>query len=432
MKKRIQMLIPIFLVLALTLSCNLPTRTNPLTAYSDGLIQNHVSLSDPNGLASYTLSAAQTMVMDEIGLPDRLLIQFDSTANRTEFWYYDQLGLSISFENGFEVKRAETAPILHEGLGSTYYLPQNFTKNMTLDDILVLTGENGFYLETVQNGIIGNGKLVFIKGFALMFIDNQLRHVETIPIGNAGQQSLITEAIAPATESSVPSDAGSAEKIIFYSEMDGGRYDIYSIAPDGSDLVNLTNDPGGDMDPACSLDGQQIAFVSDRTGVDQIYLMDTSGGQLAQLTNVAEFGPSSLYWLDPYTILFWNGFGEAGYYTLDVETGELIAQSSTYGQSVLSSASLPAPNGEGEIDYRYDADNSIFQIFLMDANGERLLSPDDGYSYMDPVWSPDGQQIGFSSDRSGRYQVYIMDRNGNILIQLTNRTGRSFIGCWLP
>jgi hypothetical protein len=187
MAKKLQILIPVFLLIVLTLSCNLPYRTNPLTAYSDGLIQNHVSRSDPNGLPSYTLSIDQTMVINETGLPDRFTIQFDGNAGRTEIWYYDQIGLKIGFENGSEISRVETNPVRSESLGSTYYLPQNFTKKYSLDDILSLTGETGFYLETIQNGIIENGKLVFIKGFSLFFIDNQLRYVETIPIGSAGQ-----------------------------------------------------------------------------------------------------------------------------------------------------------------------------------------------------------------------------------------------------
>ena len=36
-----------------------------------------------------------------------------------------------------------------------------------------------------------------------------------------------------------------------------------------------------------------------------------------------------------------------------------------------------------------------------------------------PAWSPDGSKIAFESNRSGKYQIYIMDTEGNILQQVT-------------
>lgn len=435
MTKKLQILIPLFFLIMLTLSCNLPYRTNPLTAYSDGLIQNHVSRSDPNVLPSYTLSVDQTMVMNESGLPDRFTIQFDRNEDRTEIWYYDQIGLKIGFENGSEISRAETNPLQSEGLGSTYYFPQNFTKNYSLDDILALTGETGFYLETIQNGIIENGKLVFIKGFSLFFIDNQLRYVETIPIGNAGQQGtlVLPQEPTPVVELPAENQPISTERIIFYAEINSDTYDIYSILPDGSNLINLTNNPAEDMGAACSLDSQKIAFVSDRTGVEQIYLMDTVGGQIQQLTNIQEFGPSNLIWIDPFTILFWNGFGDIGYYTVDIETLEITAQSNEYGEGIASESFVLSPDETAAVENRLDTEKNLFQIFLHNTDGEFQLSPyDSEFTYMYATWSPNSQTIGFSSDQSGNFEIFIMDQSGNIVRQLTNNPGRDFIACWLP
>ena len=54
---------------------------------------------------------------------------------------------------------------------------------------------------------------------------------------------------------------------------------------DGSDHVRLTYDPAIDSDPALSPDGRRIAFVSRRNGrVDGIYVMDSDGEKLMQLT----------------------------------------------------------------------------------------------------------------------------------------------------
>ena len=62
------------------------------------------------------------------------------------------------------------------------------------------------------------------------------------------------------------------------------NFDLFVINADGSGLVQLTSDPGGDGKPAWSPDGERIVFTSDRTGVGQVHVMDADGGNVTQLT----------------------------------------------------------------------------------------------------------------------------------------------------
>ena len=50
-----------------------------------------------------------------------------------------------------------------------------------------------------------------------------------------------------------PSSAAVTERIAFASDRDGD-YDIYAMDPDGSNVVQLTNTPGPDINPAISPD----------------------------------------------------------------------------------------------------------------------------------------------------------------------------------
>ena len=74
--------------------------------------------------------------------------------------------------------------------------------------------------------------------------------------------------------------------IAFQSDRDG-NWEIYRMAPDGSDQVNLTNDPGDDFEPAFSPNGSQIAFVSNRgtdgEGGQFIYVMNADGSDVRKL-----------------------------------------------------------------------------------------------------------------------------------------------------
>jgi TolB protein len=54
---------------------------------------------------------------------------------------------------------------------------------------------------------------------------------------------------------------------------------------DGTDLVQLTDDPADDLRPAWSPSGAKIAFRSLRTNQGDIYVMKSDGSHEEQLTD---------------------------------------------------------------------------------------------------------------------------------------------------
>ena len=49
-----------------------------------------------------------------------------------------------------------------------------------------------------------------------------------------------------------------------------------------------------------------------------------------------------------------------------------------------------------------------------------------------PVWSPDGEKILFSSNRSGAYNLYVIQTDGTGLTQHTSYDSHTFYGIWSP
>jgi hypothetical protein len=153
--------------------------------------------------------------------------------------------------------------------------------------------------------------------------------------------------------------------VLAYESTAPGRSDLFLMAPDGSDVRQLTADPADDWAAAWSPDGTSIAFVSNRSGVHHLYVVGADGGDLRQLTS----GPEADF--DPD----WSPDGTSVAFSSGRDSG--------------------------------------FEIWTMAADGSdlRRLTDSDGVNF-DPGWSPDGHSIAFVTDRDGDAEVYAMTAGG--------------------
>ncbi len=80
-------------------------------------------------------------------------------------------------------------------------------------------------------------------------------------------------------------DTQQLEPVVFSSNRVDDNYDIYVLDPETGLSTRLTDDPGNDIDPDWSPDGEMIVFASDRDGDYELYLMGADGSEVTQLTN---------------------------------------------------------------------------------------------------------------------------------------------------
>ena len=65
-----------------------------------------------------------------------------------------------------------------------------------------------------------------------------------------------------------------------------GDTEIFVVDPETGDARNLSRSPKSeDRYPCWSPDGQRVAFISDRAGAANLFVMDADGGHVKQLTH---------------------------------------------------------------------------------------------------------------------------------------------------
>lgn len=103
----------------------------------------------------------------------------------------------------------------------------------------------------------------------------------TVKLSGADRAAIYGQPDGVAIEPDLSPDG---KKIAFMSNKPGNM-DVYVINADGTGEKRLTSDPGIDGWPAWSRDGQWLVFSSERTGNAEIYLMRPDGSDVRQVTN---------------------------------------------------------------------------------------------------------------------------------------------------
>ncbi len=104
--------------------------------------------------------------------------------------------------------------------------------------------------------------------------------VFTIPVSGDGDAVQLTHGKPNGKPTWLPDGSG----LLFLSLRDGDQQEIYSMAIDGSDPMNLTHHPARDVLAEMAPDGRQIAYASDRSGDREIWVMNANGSDPVRLT----------------------------------------------------------------------------------------------------------------------------------------------------
>ena len=168
----------------------------------------------------------------------------------------------------------------------------------------------------------------------------------------------------------------------------------------------------------------KIVFTCYINQIDQVCLMNADGSGVKQLT---EFDATSFYAsLSPNggTIYFVSR-KEGSFDIYSMNTKGKSLDRLTRGIGALYAPEL-SPSGE-----RIIFANASNGIWIMRADGKNphaITDRDD----IDPTWSPNGSLIAFASSRSGERQLYVMDKDGTEITQITDLNNMGGRSSWSP
>lgn len=212
--------------------------------------------------------------------------------------------------------------------------------------------------------------------------------------------------------------------IAFDSDRDGNR-EVYIMGPDGSNPVNLSNNPADDFDPSMSPDGSQIAFVSNREndseGGQFIYIMNSDGSNMRQLTleNDSNFPD----WSNDGRVITYTHEGDIFIIKAD-GSGESINLTNSPEEDVQS---VISPDGS-QIAWLSGGDQN-WNIFLMNTDGSDVRQlTHDGKVY-DTVWTIDGRLFTHWDNQEVGCMNCVMDADGSNVI---DAGGKGTIQEYLP
>jgi len=170
------------------------------------------------------------------------------------------------------------------------------------------------------------------------------------------------------------------------------RGELFTIATERGDTTRIAESPARDTQPAWSPDGKWIAFISDRSGQDELWICDTNGDNLKKLSASAR-EKSGLEWA-PDSKSFLYSSSDKSLYRVNIDDGQ--TQVVATGDVGRISAGRFSPDGKW-ISYTRQDRTFRPRVYVVPAAGgeARRITEDDLFSDSGAVWSRDGKHILF-------------------------------------
>lgn len=241
---------------------------------------------------------------------------------------------------------------------------------------------------------LGPDAIVFEKGGFLYKFDLKTEKVSKITIYIADDQITGREEIVKVSDKINYFDISPDGKRALF----GARGEIFTVPAKHGNTRNLTNSSGiHERDPNWSPDGKWIAFISDRTGRDEIYIMPQDGSkEPIQITKNADTYKYDIVWSPDSKKIMWSDRNFRLNY-VDIDSKEVVEVAKGTTWEIRSYTWSPDSNW---IAYAKPEVEGMTKIYLYSLKDKKTYEVTDGwYNSTSPHFSSDGKYLFFVSDR---------------------------------
>jgi Tol biopolymer transport system component len=224
----------------------------------------------------------------------------------------------------------------------------------------------------------------------------------------------------------------SSARIAFMSDRDG-NWDIYIMDRDGNNVQNLTNSPAREGIPIHVAGQDKLIFASDQDGpMLDVFSIDLDGSNVSNITQAPDSNELPINWSpDGETVVF-------------ASDRDGMSQIFLVGPSGAGLINLTQRDGAQSFDdWSEETDQFILtamseagpSLLITDLGGDSKQALTDGsYPAGGGNWSPDGQKVAFMAigPEASSLDIFVAEVSGGEAVNLTQSPSNDSFPRWSP